>query len=461
MIISRKRNKIMLLRFVIKNSFSFDEQKEFNMLPNTRLKTLKHHIYKDNVLKLSSIYGANGAGKSNLIKSIFLLQEFVQQSKIPFELKNSIYKFHLKSDKKQFFVVEFIENNIPFLYGIEFSDNIIFTEELYISGLGNKKDRLIYERKTNNKKNTTIKFSKEFENDEKSVLLKSILIEDFVKPDELIIKLLSNRDSIFFKNIKIAFNWFNKTLQIISPNSKPRALAHKIEKDITFKTFAENFMKSFGLGIESLTSEKKDIYEFFGEDNKNELNDLINDLESSPQKIIGLRSRKGDEIIIVKEDDKIWVKKLMIEHKGKNDKIKLFELNEESDGTVRLLDFAPAFRDVKFENKVFIIDEIERSIHPLLIKKLIRKFSENENTKGQLIFTTHESNLLDQSIFRQDEIWFVEKNKWGATDLYSLSDFKEHKTIDIRKGYLSGRYGAIPFLANLNDLNWYNDDTEK
>jgi len=451
----------MLLRFVIKNTFSFDEQKEFNMLPNTRLKTLTNHIYNNNILKLSSIYGANGAGKSNLIKSIFFLKKFVQKSKIPIELKNSIYKFHLKSDNKQFFVIEFIENDIPFLYGIEFTNNIIFTEELYISNLGKNEDSLIFKRKTDKNKRTTIKFSKEFENDEKSGLLKSILIDDFVKPDELIIKLLSNRENQYLKNVKIAFNWFDKTLQIITPNSKPIALAHKIEKDITFKTFTEDFMKSFGLGIESLTSKKKDVYKFFGEDNKNELNDLINDLENSPQKIIGFRSRKGDEIIIVKEDDKIWVKKLLIEHKGKEDIIKKFELDEESDGTIRLLDFAPAFRDIKFNKKVFIIDEIERSIHPLLIKELIQKFSKDEDTKGQLIFSTHESNLLDQSIFRQDEIWFVEKNKTGATDLYSLSDFKEHKTIDIRKGYLSGRYGGIPFLANLIDLNWNNDDTEK
>ncbi|NDC41430.1 MAG: hypothetical protein EBZ77_07770 [Chitinophagia bacterium] len=100
------------------------------------------------------------------------------------------------------------------------------------------------------------------------------------------------------------------------------------------------------------------------------------------------------------------------------------------------------------------IDEIERSIHPALIKELIRKFAADDTTLGQLIFTTHESNLLDQQLFRPDEIWFAEKNKQGATELYALSEFKEHHTIDIRKGYLNGRYGAIPFLSNLTDLNW-------
>ena len=83
---------------------------------------------------------------------------------------------------------------------------------------------------------------------------------------------------------------------------------------------------------------------------------------------------------------------------------------------------------------------------------------DEQNTKGQLIFTTHEANLLDINIFRQDEIWFAEKNKAGNTQLYSLSDFKPRYDLDIRKGYLKGRFGAIPFIADLKNLNWQKDD---
>jgi len=136
-----------------------------------------------------------------------------------------------------------------------------------------------------------------------------------------------------------------------------------------------------------------------------------------------------------------------------------FTMTEESDGTQRLFDFLPAFQKVTAEPKVFVIDEIESSIHPVLIKELVRKFSHDKNTQGQLIMTTHESNLLDQKLFRRDEIWFVEKDQFGATDLYSLNKFKEHHTIDIRKGYLNGRYGGIPFTGNLVDLNWHEYDT--
>lgn len=450
----------MLIRFVIENMFSFGERKEFTTIPNKRLKTLQDHKYNVDdfeILKLSSIYGANGAGKSNLIKSLFYFQRLITREEIPFRLKDTQYKFG--NQKEQILAIEFIQDGTPLYYGIVLSEDKISTEELYVSGLGKKEDELIFERKTIGEV-TSIKFLDDFENDEKSQVLKTVLLEEFVKPNEPVLKLLSNRENKFLKDVKKAYEWFSETLQIITPDSKPRALAHKIDTDIEFKQYAEDIMRSFNIGIKSLGTEKKNIEEFFGEDNENELDKLIKEVEESTKKMIGLRSRRGDELIIVKENDTIWVKTLKLEHSSTS-KSAFFDLDEESDGTVRLLDFVPAFKNVISSEKVYIVDEIERSIHPLLIKELVKKFSLDNNTRGQLIFTTHESNLLDQEIFRQDEIWFAEKDLNGSTDLYSLSDFKEHKTIDIRKGYLNGRYGSIPFLGNLEDLKWHNYDFNK
>jgi AAA15 family ATPase/GTPase len=450
----------MLIRFVIENMFSFGDRKEFTTVPNKRLKTLQNHKYNFDgfeILKLSSIYGANGAGKSNLIKSLFQFQKLVTREEIPFKLKETQYKFG--NEKEQILAVEFIQDNTPLYYGIVLSENNISIEELYISGLGKKEDKLIFERITRDKV-TTINFLDDFEKDEKSQVLKTVLIEEFVKPNEPVLKLLSKRDNNFLKDVKKAYEWFSETLQIITPDSKPRALAHKIDNNIEFKKYAEELMCSFNMGIKSLGTEKKDIRDFFGEDNENELDKLIKEVEDSPKKMIGLRSRRGDELLIVKENDTIWAKTLKVEHSSSNKSV-FFNLDEESDGTVRLLDFVPAFMNLISAKKVYIVDEIERSIHPLLIKELVKKFSIDNKTQGQLIFTTHESNLLDQEIFRQDEIWFAEKDLNGSTDLYSLSDFNEHKTIDIRKGYLNGRYGSIPFLGNLEELKWHKYDFDK
>ena len=446
---------------VIENLFSFGERKEFNMIPNNRLKTLNDHKYDVNgfdLLKLSSIYGANGAGKSNLVKSLQLFQALVVTEEIPVGFKNAQFKFNSGDNKKQVIAVEFVQDDIGFYYGIEILDGIVSTEELYLSGLGRKKDELLFERKTDKDRNSKILFLKAFEDDERSQLLKSVLLEELVKPNKPILKLISNRNNQFLKDVKKAFSWFQNTLQIITPELSPATLAHDIDIDAFFHQYAQNTMRSFNIGITSLTSEKVEIHEFFGDSDKDQLKQIIQHFEVSPDRILFTRDK--NDIAIVKEEDKIWVKSLKVKHTGGNNKSVSFGLGEESDGTIRLLDFIPAFYELISEQKVFIIDEIERSIHPLLIKELVKKFSLDSQTKGQLIFTTHESNLLDQELFRRDEIWFAEKDESGSTDLYSLSDFKEHKTIDIRKGYLNGRYGSIPFLGNLQDLNWHQNDTD-
>lgn len=455
----------MLIRFVVNNIFSFEGETEFTMIPNNRLKTLKRHSYKINdfnVLKLSSIYGANGAGKSNLLKSLELFKELIVEEESVSTAYEEKFKLNDEQGKdSQTLAIEFIQNNIPLYYGVVIDKNIVSTEELYISGLGKREDELVYERKTNKEGVTNIKFSDEFEKDEKNLMLKTLLIDEFIEPNKLILKLLSKKKNELLKNTKNAYKWFTNTLYIISPNSKYAGFAHQIDANGPLKEYTEELLRSFDLGIKSISSEKKSFQEFFGEEKTKDHEQLLKDVDESPRKMINLVDQNGSEIILIKEGDDVFVKELKLWHRGKKDKSILFSLDEESDGTRRLLDLTPAFLLVTSNPVVFFIDEIERSIHPLLIKEIISKFSLGEGTKGQLIFTTHESNLLDQNIFRQDEIWFTEKNHNGSTEIYPLSDFKQHKTLDIRKGYLDGRYGSIPFLGNLKDLNWRQHDIKE
>jgi len=454
----------MLIRFIMNNTLSFGEEREFNMLPMPRLRTLKEHKYNFNnfeILKLSSIYGANGAGKSNLIKSLSTLQQLVLKEEIPTSFSEQEFKFKKDDEKKaQIFIIEFYQENQAYLYGLEILNNTVITEELYFSGLGKIDDKLLFERKTDEKTKKTVITSDLLEMDNESRTLKKVIEKNLVKYNKSIFKLLTTLDNPNLKEISNALKWFEDTLQIVTPDAKPSALAHKIDIDKNFKVYTEDLMKSFHIGIDSIKTNNKTIEEFFGEDDITQIKELKQKIEDSPKKMISLVNNNSEEIVIVKDNNNFYVKELQIEHSGKDNIKKMFDLNEESDGTVRLLDFTPAFQDLASNKRVYLIDEIERSIHPLLIKELIRKFSQDNKSMGQLIFTTHESNLLDQSIFRQDEIWFAEKDKNGCTDLYSLSDYKEHNTIDIRKGYLTGRYGSIPFLGNLRDLNWHNYDID-
>jgi uncharacterized protein len=461
----REKFTAMIIRFVIENIFSFGTQKEYNLFPNPRLGTLKEHVYKFpevEILKLSAIYGANGAGKSNLVHGLALLQQLIMQETIPIKLKNGQFKFQQNKERKsQLLAIEFIHENKIFYYGIELLNGIILTEELYESGFGNQADKVIFERKTIDNQITILNFSEDFEKLEKNRILKEILIQEFIKPDKPILKLIANRANKDLNWAKKAYEWFKNVLTIIAPDSKPYGLAHSVDTDTAFKAFAKDIMGAFNVGIIGLSVQKYKLEDFFSKESENNLNVVKEKVEAEPLKMIDVELQNGHRVVLEKKGTDFWVKTLQIQHQGANDIIADFDINEESDGTVRLLDFVPAFRDLATRPKVYVIDEMERSLHPLLVKELVKKFSLDTQTKGQLIFTTHESNLLDQSVFRQDEIWFAEKDFSGMTDLYSLSAFKEHKTIDVQKGYLNGRYGSIPFLGNLQDLNWHNYVTQK
>ena len=132
----------------------------------------------------------------------------------------------------------------------------------------------------------------------------------------------------------------------------------------------------------------------------------------------------------------------------------VFELGEESDGSIRLLDFIPMLIDLKQNEVDYLIDEIDRSMHPMLSQKILECYFSGLDAghDTQLIFSTHECNLLNLDLIRADEVWFVEKSKDGASHLTSLAEYKPRE--DVRKGYLQGRYGAIPFFAPIQFLKW-------
>ena len=446
----------MLIRFVVKNLFSFNDLTEFNLLPG-RFNRLPGHVYEvggTELLKLNAIYGANGAGKSNLIWSLSLLRDFLVTGNLPIEFLVETFKFDRESRKKDVYLgVEFVKDGVPYYYGITFNQGIVIEEELQISGIGKKKDIILFTRTDQaDEKNLNVNFSEEVLQDKESSQFPLFLKNEMLERNKPVLYYLRNRQNPVFEPFKKAFDWFASDLVPIMPSTRYSGLTIQLELDKKFHEFASRVMRSFNTGIQSIKIETIPIEDFFGEDDKQKAEKITSELKANPGQLRPFRT-EHEEIVFEMIQDKAFAKRLYFSH-SEDGGDERFTSAEESDGTRRLLDYLPALYTAINSPKVFLLDEIERSIHPLLIKELIRKFSLEPVTKGQFIFTTHESNLLDQDIFRPDEIWFAEKNRAGSTELFALSEFKEHHTIDIRKGYLNGRYGGIPFLGNLKDLNW-------
>jgi AAA15 family ATPase/GTPase len=443
---------------------SFGKLRELNMFPAPRFTRLKGHKYQAcgmELLKLASLYGANGSGKSNLIEGIGFLRSIIVNGNIPSPPVLRQLKHFYDVTRPTVLAIEFIIENVMYLYALEIGDQNILREELYISGLGKKSDELVYERTTDPSGITTLQFFEEFGQSDEGKVLTRVLAKNLIKPNTTALKAIAELDNPVLHHAERAYRWFDQKLIVITPRIKPAGLPHWLDVDKDFRRYAEDSITAFDVGIKRLVVNTKSIEEFYGEDNKSEIEAVVHDLGSDPDAMLGLFSDNEEEAVIVRDGNRIVVKQLETVHRTTNGNMVNFKLKQESDGSRRLLEYLPVFKELVSSDMTYCIDELERSIHPLLIKEIIKKFSHDDKTKGQLIFTTHESNLLDQEIFRQDEIWFIEKDPQGCTDLYALSDFKEHNTKDIQKGYLTGRYGSIPFLANLQDLRWNNYDFKK
>lgn len=446
----------MLIRFIAKNIYSFKDETEFNLFPN-KGQGLKHHKVKNGefeFLRYSAIYGANGSGKSNLIKAIAYLETLVEKGKLSSGTEDLKFKLNEDSLKEPISLgIEFIIDFKPYFYTITFDESNILYE--YLAESSKNKDILIFERSYESEIQE-IKFHEVYYKTDKEKLFAEVLAEKLIQKNELLITFLSKKYPDEFKSIHAAFEWFDETLVIIKPDAKPEGIAHILDKEPTIKEFANKFIPSLNTGISKIEVEKKKFEEFFGESGDARLKrKIIEDLKSEPNQLSFLtHSETGEEVTIVYENNEILAKRLITKHQNSLGQTIDFNLGHESDGTRRLIDYIPAFQGIINDNKVYVIDEIERSIHPMTIKEIMSKLALDESVKGQLVFSTHESNLLDQNILRSDEIWFAQKDHDGSSKLYSLSDFKIHNTINIENGYLKGRFGGIPFLGNLKDLNW-------
>jgi len=420
----------MLIKFSVENYKSFDKKNELNFLAsadtNQEDMLLSAPLINSRILPSLCIYGANEAGKSNLLAAfntaIFIIKNslrFQEGDKIPY----SPFKLNDSNNKRTSYEFVFICSGVRYYYG--FSHNKYEILEEYLYHYPNGRQSIIFEREKNN-------FNFKRDKEELITLSKRTI------KNRLFISTAAEWN---YHKVKNPFR-FLKSNFIFNNN---------FDKD------NRNWSRFTFIQIETNLEFKKQVLSILKDINS----DIIDIVVHSQKKVI----EEKDLPVNVPEN----IKQLMLNksmgishvqtiHKGYdrygNEVSVPFNLNEESKGINKFLEFIGPCLDILKNGKCLLIDEIETSFHPLIVKYLIKMFLDNTiNTNGaQLIFSTHDSNLLDLKFFRRDQIWFVEKDEKSSSDLYSLSDLKGiRKDENIKKGYLRGKYGGIPFLSNQLD----------
>lgn len=405
----------MLIDFSVTNYRSIKDKQTFSMQPIKRIDELPEHIIqngKHSALSSAIIYGRNASGKSNLLKAMNALAEIISESsenKVDEVIKQfKPYKLSKNSEEEPIqFEINFIaHDNIHYYYQITFSQNEILQEVLLYYPNGR----------------------------ESNLFIRNV-----------------NRAIIFGKNVKgrnIEESLYNNQsfLSKIGSNKLDSLIpAYHFLSSILFKNQSNYFIEGL---VNYLTNKKNNI----GSINPN----LISLLKIADTNIVNLIEEEREDKDLV--GNKIMRTKLFSEHNiYDNDKVSgsiFFDFGEESEGTQRLVSIGSQILNILNVGGIIIIDEFHESLHPLLTKTLINLFhNPKTNPNGaQLIFATHDVSLLDNDLFRRDQIWFSEKGNDGASTYYSLADLKGIRAgVPLEKYYLKGAFGATPII-NEHDL---------
>jgi uncharacterized protein len=422
----------MLIGFSVGNYKSFKETVTLSMVASSITEEEKeldtNNIFeinhKLNLLKSAAIYGANASGKSNLVAAINFMKWFVLNSSKETQVSEAIdieaFRLSTETEKEpSFFEIVFRLEGKTFRYGFEVNAREVVSEWLFQAD--DSKEKMLFER--------------DFDN---------YILDDFPEGQSISDKTRSNA---LFLSVVAQFNgklsgkillWFSKTLQLISGLQDRQYRKETLEslEDDHHRHDIIEFIKNLDLGIVDIQIQNTPVF-----------------VISNNTSVYGGSYGNLYPISTIKSAVKTIHPKYDAD--GKQTAIELFDIEKhESEGTNKLFALAGILLDTLRKGKILLIDELDARLHPLITRELICLFNSSETNphNAQLIFTTHDTNLLSSQIFRKDQIWFTEKDNKGATDLYSLVEYKVGKDASFERDYIIGKYGAIPFIGNFKEL---------
>ncbi len=442
----------MLLQYVVSNFKSIGHPVEFSMLPVKKtiderfLKTILTKSGTWKVLRRSGFFGPNASGKSSFIESIAFARAFiVDGQKSGKGTRIDQFRGDINELKGiSTFQFVFYLNEEVYEYGFSLDRYQIHEEWLMVM----TKNGFVpmFTRVTDEFGKTEIDIeSKLAQRNSKDRNLAEILKESIQENQKNQLFLYKLHDNGIKKAERIV-NWF-RSLQIIFPSTKVKALPIRMKDDIELRDYIGEMLRKMDTGVFNVSVASKEI----------DFHDFAEKLEV-PQEIIeeieeirnGIVNFAGKYFIFAENKKKrTTLVQLKFEHKLNGSAVH-FDIDDESDGTRRLLDLLPMLFATREDSyAIYFVDEIDRSLHTKLSQYLLSEFINCcENTYNQIIFTAHDVNLINTNEFRQEELWFIEKNSLGESRLRPLSDFNLQKGQDALKAYLSGRFGAIPVIRS-------------
>lgn len=417
----------MLIEFSVTNYRSFLTTQSLTLTANTATELREENSFVSPVSSLPRllrsvvVYGPNAAGKSNIVQAIAFMNRFVlssaKESQEGEKIDATPFLFNRQSSRgPSELEVLFIQDGIRYHYGFAVNSKRVTGEWLfaYPEGRAQKWFERNYDPET---QKDIWYFGPKFTGLRK-------VWQEATRSNALF---LSTAIQLNNEQLKPIFNWFDHKLYVIGQEEKihPGFSIGECEEEEKKKKILK-FMNAADLSITDIFLEKKDFY-------------TKNLPAEMPQNI-------REEISKELDGKKLTSLFFMHPSSDTGEDVPL-EFNEESDGTQKLFALAGPWLDVLNNGFVLFVDELDTSLHPHLVRFLLNLFHNPETNRhnAQLVFTTHDTTVLDQTLMRRDQVWFVEKDGENATSLYPLSNYKPRKGEALQKGYLYGRYGALPF----------------
>jgi len=447
----------MIISFSVSNFRSFNDEVTFSMVASNRFQDHPNHLgnipdSNAKVLRAGVIYGANGSGKSNFVRALRYLNRLAigTRNKDAGTGRNT-FLFVEDSSKNSSLDIQFISDGKTYRYGMEIDDTKIVNEWLVL--VNNERESIIFERTTTETGSVSVD-AKELSNENEKICS---LINVGGPQNQTFLATIASTLNVqdYGAHLSSVIRWFENSLQFVYPNIEPEYFEREIFEKNGLSEFINNFLAFSSTGLDRLDVTREEITE---DKLKTVAAEIYPELSQEKNNYYAYYSNKklGKAIFVSNENGRhYYMYSINAVHEHETGKAVSTNLRDESDGTNRLIRILPALFDLQ-NNKnscVYVIDEIDRSMHPLLVLKFIEFFlSGCAGSSSQLIVTTHDTHILDSDLVRRDEVWFTEKDEHGATKMYSLSDFQPRSDLKLGKNYLLGRFGAIPYLGRIDAL---------